>query len=106
MTADAWNWSEAERKGRVVIEQPLRPQQMLDAHGMDRTHRCGDCRHYVVGPTLWAGKCRLSLRGSPASAGYRWRGDWVSCGAFQTRVVVDEPEEAVPNAQLTLPPGG
>jgi hypothetical protein len=99
---DAWDWSEAKRRGRVVVEEPLRPKEMLAAHGMDRRHLCGDCRHYQHGSHRSADRCALSLRGSPRSIGYIWRRDWYACGAWQSRAVADGPETAEPGDQLRL----
>lgn len=103
-TRDAWSWPEHRRRDRVTVEAPLRPRDMLAAHGYDAAHRCGDCRSYLLGKTSAAGRCLRSLRGGPPSAGYRWQAAWAACGAWQARVVADRSARPPTGAQLMLLP--
>lgn len=99
---DAWNWSTAQRRHTVLVEEPMRPREMLVEHGYDPKHLCGECRHYRHGGARQGDRCLLSLRGSPARIGYAWRPEWKSCGKWLRREVADDAATARAGDQLKL----
>ena len=99
---DAWDWTEAKRRQQVLVEEPMRPREMLDEHGYDPKHLCGDCRHFVAGGAGRGNRCLLSLRGSPPRIGWAWKAEWKSCGRWLTREVADDAAAAKAGDQLRL----
>jgi hypothetical protein len=99
---DAWSWPEQQRRAGVILEEPMRPRDMLDEFGYDARHLCGECRHFQLAGNGIGNRCLLSLRGSPARLGYTWRADWKSCGRWLRAEVADDPARARPGDQLRL----